>query len=168
METSSITAQAHMLPFYFWVWIYFPYSCPCMACMAPWMQQFSLMWPFAWHHAKMLKKLKSMRMLFFTFHNMLLPFKRAFRNSQSALKPGFSVLWIAPSVRIHFLLISMKQSSHLMANSGRFQTSHWLWLGFSVQISFWFSPPPCVCLDQSSVWINHSIKRVANQGPSSP
>lgn len=62
----------------------------------------------------------------------------------------------------------MKQRSHLMANSSRFQTSHWLWLGFSVQISFWFSPPPCVCLDQSSVWINHSIKRVANQGPNSP
>lgn len=35
----------------FWVWIYFPYSCPCMACIAPWMQkQFKLMWQFACSH----------------------------------------------------------------------------------------------------------------------
>lgn len=51
METSSITAQEHMLllwdTFCFWMWIYFPYLCPCMACMAPWMPRFYLMWQFA-------------------------------------------------------------------------------------------------------------------------
>lgn len=82
------------------------------------------------------------------------------------------MLWKAQSVRMHFLAITADFCSFPWNKAlicwliaAAIQSSNWLWLGFNVQISFWFPPPPYVCLDQTSVRINHSIKRVANMDP---
>ena len=59
---------------FFWVWIYYSYLCPCMACMAPWMQQLNLIWQFACSHIPRCKLEKHLVIIvLLTLHNMPLP-----------------------------------------------------------------------------------------------